>query len=1111
MSRNTTASDTAVARLRRPMGRLRDAPIWAKLGLIMIVPTIATVIVGTNGLIGHIQTQASAERARNLAGLSQSAGQLVHDLQNERASGSMLLSAPDGAARERARQSFESASGAVSRSVAPYTQQRSALTGLPGNVRGLLDDVDNHLAALDGVRSQVRDGKIALTDAAFSYQTLLSDLLSVRDAGAHLADDNALNAHMRAATEVSRIKDFMSQRRVVVHQILGAGAYTPKLQIDYLSTQSGERQAVATFRTVATLEERQRYEQTVSGSGLRKAETYEGYLNSQRADSRLPERPFNAEQWDTAMREQGELLRQVERSLDRQAAIDATAIRDDVRQRVLLETGLLLGMLLLAVLFAWLVARSMARSLRELKHGALAVAERGLPQAVARLRDPSLSANLSPAQAALQIAEPLPVRSNDEFGQVTEAFNAVHLEAVRTAAEQAALRASVSTMFVNLARRSQTLVDRLIGQLDRLERSEEDPDRLGELFQLDHLATRMRRNDENLLVLAGADSTRIQREPAALTDVLRAAQSEVEHYTRIDIGDLDTDALIAAQCVNDMVHLIAELFDNATAFSPPDSPIVVEGRQHGEQVLLQVTDRGIGISAEQMTELNRRLAMPPQVDVAISRMMGLVVVARLAARHGVKVELRAAPERGTIAEVLLPESVLSSSWAQSVPPAPEPSESATQRGRTDIGALVAADRPPPPASSAFVPVGARRELPAWPGDQPAGPAKALASHRAPTGVGTTSPPADGGGSGGPGGNDGLPRREPNPAPDGLVPSASDSGGFIPRQASSPESVDGQRPAVIIPSNGAPPPIAGAPTVSAPAALTGPSSATPADPTAPPTNGAASAPPAAWPPVAADATPIRELTAELPQLSATAAVADETMELPIFRELESVWFRSQPAGAEGPGLPSVAATPVAHAPAATENAAKVNGSVPGFKGSAPGTGPANGGSSPLEKRLGADPLNGTAPAARPAPATADATAVRSDPPAPSQRSASSERSGSSERSASPERVAADQRAGWRTAADDGWRAAQALADGAPAETTTAGLPKRTPMAQLVPGSIESESAAVQRRSPEGVRGLLSAYHRGVQRGRTSPRNDADSGAPSTPTGSPSTQARKEREA
>ena len=247
----------------------------------------------------------------------------------------------------------------------------------------------------------------------------------------------------------------------------------------------------------------------------------------------------------------------------------------------------------------------MARSLRELRQGALSVAQYGLPQAVARLRDPQVVGQLSPVQLANQIAEPLPVRSKDEFGQVTEAFNAVHLEAVRTAAEQAALRASVATMFVNLARRSQILVDRLIGHLDRLERGEEDPDRLAELFQLDHLATRMRRNDENLLVLAGADSTRVQREPAALIDVLRAAQSEVEHYTRIEFGVIDRDIEVAAHAVNDLVHLVAELFDNATAFSPPDSQVMVEARRVGDRASLYVEDRGIGISARAVARPQR--------------------------------------------------------------------------------------------------------------------------------------------------------------------------------------------------------------------------------------------------------------------------------------------------------------------------------------------------------------------------------------------------------------------------------------------------------------------------------------------------------------------------
>src|SRR5690606_33251689 len=411
------------------------------------------------------------------------------------------------------------------------------------------------------------------------------------------------------------------------------------------------------FTAVATPQQQELLNRMLTGPELRETLNYEGGLDSLQPGED-PATVVSAEAWNRAMMGRADLLNAVETTLNEQAHRAAVELGDAVQQRVLVETGVLLVTLLVGIMFAWLVARSMARSLRDLRQGALAVAQYGLPQAVARLRDPAVSSNLSPHNVALQIAEPLPVRSRDEFGQVTEAFNAVHLEAVRTAAEQAALRSSVATMFVNLARRSQILVDRLIGHLDRLERGEQDPDRLSELFQLDHLATRMRRNDENLLVLAGADSTRVQREPAALMDVLRAAQSEVEQYTRVEFAIVDQDIEIAAHAVNDLVHLVAELFDNATSFSPPDTPIRVEARRIGERAVLRVEDRGIGMTPDQYAELNERLATPPQVDVAVSRMMGLVVVARLAARHGVTVELQPAQQRGTVADVVLPSGVL---------------------------------------------------------------------------------------------------------------------------------------------------------------------------------------------------------------------------------------------------------------------------------------------------------------------------------------------------------------------------------------------------------------------------------------------------------------------
>ncbi|MCM0678155.1 nitrate- and nitrite sensing domain-containing protein, partial [Micromonospora phytophila] len=658
MSKRPKTAGSFLSRLRRPAGRLRDMPIWSKLGLIMIVPTIATVVVGTSGLVDHLETLNNANRAGDLASLVGYSGDLVDTLQDERTNARRLLGVPKGKDNSRFRKAYEEANSRVDKAKGPYSRQRAEVEDLPTNFESLLRQIDQTLTDLPGTRSQVFNGKLGLVPAEQTYEGLIEKLLSVRDSATQLAGDNDLSDQMRASTAVARNKEFFSNQRDVVHQAFIQEQLTPELRNQYIASVTGQTQAVQSFNVVANQSYQEFYRQTVAGPDLREALAYNSVLRGLSDAGSLASAPFNADEWDAAMVAQAKLLRTVEAKIDRDVVAVADDLRSDVQRQVFLETGLLLSMLLLAILFAYLVARSMARSLRDLRQGALSIAQYGLPQAVARLRDPQVTGQLSPVQLANQIAEPLPVRSRDEFGQVTEAFNAVHLEAVRTAAEQAALRASVATMFVNLARRSQILVDRLIGHLDRLERGEEDPDRLAELFQLDHLATRMRRNDENLLVLAGADSTRVQREPAALIDVLRAAQSEVEHYTRIEFGIIDRDIEVAAHAVNDLVHLVAELFDNATAFSPPDSQVMVEARRVGDRASLYVEDRGIGISGEQLRDLNERLATPPQVDVAVSRMMGLVVVARLASRHGVKVELRPGGDRGTVADVTMPTSVL---------------------------------------------------------------------------------------------------------------------------------------------------------------------------------------------------------------------------------------------------------------------------------------------------------------------------------------------------------------------------------------------------------------------------------------------------------------------
>ncbi len=255
-----------------------------------------------------------------------------------------------------------------------------------------------------------------------------------------------------------------------------------------------------------------------------------------------------------------------------------------MRQQALIESVIVVLVLGLVIALALIMARSMIGSLRRLRQSAIVVAEFDLPETVSKLRDAQSVGQDTPDQLAPRCATRSSSATRDEIGEVARAFNMVHREAVRVAAEQAVLRTSVSAMFLGLARRSQTLVDRMIGQLDRIERSEEDPKRLAEMFQLDHLATRMRRNDENVLVLADADSTPPRRDDAPLVDVVRAAQSEIEMYQRIEFGTLDEDVSVAASAVNDVVRLLAELLDNATRFSPPTGAVVLEARRIGDRV-----------------------------------------------------------------------------------------------------------------------------------------------------------------------------------------------------------------------------------------------------------------------------------------------------------------------------------------------------------------------------------------------------------------------------------------------------------------------------------------------------------------------------------------------
>ena len=315
------------------------------------------------------------------------------------------------------------------------------------------------------------------------------------------------------------------------------------------------------------------------------------------------------------------------------------------------------AVVLLVLLATALVARSMVNPLRRLQTDALEIASVRLPARVAAAASGTDLAEADPA--SFGYVEPIGVEGTDEIARVARAFDQVHAEAVRLAGTEAQLRSNLNTMFISLSRRSVPLIDRLSRMIDNLEQNEADSEQLSHLFSMDHLVTRMRRNSENLLVLAGEEPVRKWSEPVPLGDVARAASAEIEQYGRVSLA-VQPGIMVSGQAAADIVHLLAELIENATLFSPQENQIQVSvADSPGGGVLVEVRDEGVGVSATRLEEMNWRLDHPPGVDVSVSRHMGLFAVSRLAARHGIRVRLRAGNPQGLTALVWLPGNLTS--------------------------------------------------------------------------------------------------------------------------------------------------------------------------------------------------------------------------------------------------------------------------------------------------------------------------------------------------------------------------------------------------------------------------------------------------------------------
>lgn len=511
----------------------------------------------------------------------------------------------------------------------------------------------SNLAVLRDIATDARS-KFDGFNVGAIYTDSINGLLQISQLARSDVGGGALTTRLNSLNAIATAKSQVAEQVSIMATVAKAGGIRTS-ELDELQAASArQNSAEATFNVIAPQTGLQQFGDELVGQSLDEfRKSLQQILVRGAANQNLGVDAQNAVV-DPGLATLG-LYRSVETNVLSDLRDQITILRNEQQQATLRDAAIVLAVLLLAVLLALLVARSLLKPLRVLRSNALDVAYSRLPQTVRRiLADPD------PVAASKNAVEPVPVFTREETGQLARSFDAVQEQAVLMATEQALLRDNINSIFVNLSRRSQALVERQLSLIDRLEQDEQDPDQLASLFELDHLATRMRRNSESLLVLSGTGLSRQLSRPVPASDVVGAAVSEVEHYARIEVASAP-DVAVQGRAVSDLVHVIAELLDNATFFSPADKKVIVRmAMTRKKELAIQITDQGVGMSEEEIAATNARLADPPDLDVAVTRRMGLYVVARLAKRHNISVRLRDNEdiEGGLIARINVPADLV---------------------------------------------------------------------------------------------------------------------------------------------------------------------------------------------------------------------------------------------------------------------------------------------------------------------------------------------------------------------------------------------------------------------------------------------------------------------
>jgi hypothetical protein len=623
---------------------LGNLSLRPKIALILLLPVAALLLLAGLRIGSSVSTSRQAAQVRRMTEFALHGTALAHELQRERglSLGALLAGRRDPALQQQR--------AVTDRALAAYRDSAAGLDidALAPAAADELASATNRLAGLNGLRQDVNRGSIAPGAALDAYNTTIADLLNSNRGLITGIADPQLAQRVGAFVAVSRIKELAALEREQVSKVLlERGRFGPGEFRRFTSTISTRAVLLSEFRAEADDAQRAAFVDTLVGPEVQRARELQAQAIASETAPRLELDPA---EWWTVNSAEIELLRRVEEQLGA-AAVDASrADETAARTRAGLDAAAVLLVLALAIGLSLVVVRSLLRPLGLLRSSAEEVAHSQLPGVVERLQ------RAEPVDLMAE-TQPIGIRDRDEIGQVARAFDAVHSTAVRVAAEQAALRRSVADMFLSLGRRLQALVHRQLELLDELERTEADPQQLRSLFRLDHLATRMRRNAENLLVLSGSEPVRRWSEPVPLPRVIRAASAEIEDYNRVGVMPM-ADVRVVGHAVSDVVHLLAELIENAAAFSPPGTRVQVSGEPAGRGYLLEIEDQGIGMSDEELELANGQLAKPATIDLASAQRLGFYVVGRLAARHGIKVRLRRSWFGGVAALVLLPSSLL---------------------------------------------------------------------------------------------------------------------------------------------------------------------------------------------------------------------------------------------------------------------------------------------------------------------------------------------------------------------------------------------------------------------------------------------------------------------